>query len=228
MTHINASNFVNVPSRSTGDTTRLGYTYNADPRKDEEYLEELKAEVEHFEMREKILELETEIQTQDAFISETDRIVNKGILRSGTCTRMGYKFGSYEQDEEYMEELLAICDHRHTRALIEEYERALTVARHDHGIEYNAYVAGDEGEEVNIPDDDYEDEDDYDEEISEEEEKVSCDRPREHKCIFDGKCKNNVVPTETHNLIRKVEPVATSNLDEIIRMMKTVRNKRNI
>lgn len=226
MTHINASNFVNVPSRSTGDVTRLGYTYNADPRKDEEYLEELREQVEHFEMREKILELETEIQTQDAFISETDRIVNKNILRSGTCTRMGYKFGSYEQDEEYMEELLAICDHRHTRALIEEYERALTVARHNHGIESNAYVAGDEGEEVNIPDDDYEDEDDYDEEISEEEEKVSCDRPREHKCIFDGKCKNNVVPIETHNLIRKVDHITNCNLDEVMRMMKMMRNKR--
>lgn len=223
MTHINASNFVNVPSRSTGDVTRLGYTYNADPRKDEEYLEELREQVEHFEMREKILELETEIQTQDAFISETDRIVNKGILRSGTCTRMGYKFGSYEQDEEYMEELLAICDHRHTRALIEEYERALTVARHNHGIESNAYVAGDEGEEC----DDEDEVSDEDEEVSDEEE-VSCDRPCKCKCCDEGFIYNGDRKTKNvHNLIRKVEPVTTGRLDEIIRMMEMVRNKHD-
>ena len=207
MTHINASNFVNVPSRSTGDTTLMGYTYNADPRKDEEYLEELREQVEHFEMREKILELETEIQTQDAFISETDRIVNKNILRSGTCTRMGYKFGSYEQDEEYMEDLLAICDHRHTRALIEEYERALTVARHNHDIEYNAYVAGDEGEERDDEDEVY----DEDEEVSDEEE-VSCDRPCKCKCCDE---------TFIYNGERMT-------LDEIIRMMEIARNKHGI
>lgn len=171
MSQINAKNLINVPHLATGDVTERGYKFSADIEKDREYLDQISSELDHFSIREDILTLETEIQSQHEFISETDRMVNAQILKSGTCTRMGYIFGDYEDDKAYLEELQAIVEHRAIRRDIAQVEELIAKKEVEHGLtespEYDTEEYTEDGEESE--EEEYEDED-------------------EEECECDGEC----------------------------------------
>lgn len=160
MSQINAKNLINVPHLATGDVTERGYKFSADIEKDREYLDQISSELDHFSIREDILTLETEIQSQHEFISETDRMVNAQILKSGTCTRMGYIFGDYEDDKAYLEELQAIVEHRAIRRDIAQVEELIAKKEVEHGLtespEYDTEEYTEDGEESE--EEEYEDE----------------------------------------------------------------------
>lgn len=160
MSQINAKNLINVPNLATGDVTERGYKFSSDIEKDREYLDQISNELDHFSVREDILTLETEIQSQHEFISETDRMVNAQILKSGTCTRMGYIFGDYETDKAYLKELEAIVEHRTIRRDIAQVEELIAKKEIEHGLtespEYDTEEYTEDGEESE--EEEYEDE----------------------------------------------------------------------
>ena len=159
MSQINAKNLINVPHLATGDVTERGYKFSADIEKDREYLDQISSELDHFSVREDILTLETEIQSQHEFISETDRMVNAQILKSGTCTRMGYIFGDYETDKAYLKELEAIVEHRTIRRDIAQVEELIAKKEIEHGLTESPEYESESEEYGKDEDEEYKDED---------------------------------------------------------------------
>lgn len=159
MSQINAKNLINVPHLATGDVTERGYKFSSDIEKDREYLVQISSELDHFSVREDILTLETEIQSQHEFISETDRMVNAQILKSGTCTRMGYIFGDYETDKAYLKELEAIVEHRTIRRDIAQVEELIAKKEIEHGLTESPEYDSEAEEYAEDEDEEYKDED---------------------------------------------------------------------
>ena len=159
MSQINAKNLINVPNLATGDVTERGYKFSADIEKDREYLDQISSELDHFSVREDILTLETEIQSQHEFISETDRMINAQILKSGTCTRMGYIFGDYETDKAYLKELEAIVEHRTIRRDIAQVEELIAKKEIEHGLTESPEYDSEAEEYGKDEDEEYKDED---------------------------------------------------------------------
>lgn len=159
MSQINAKNLINVPHLATGDVTERGYKFSADIEKDREYLDQISSELDHFSVREDILTLETEIQSQHEFISETDRMINAQILKSGTCTRMGYIFGDYETDKAYLKELEAIVEHRTIRRDIAQVEELIAKKEIEHGLTESPEYDSETEEYGKDEDEEYKDED---------------------------------------------------------------------